>query len=303
LIIVLSLQKIRNVLLLGSTSGGKTTLKNMLINLKTIEGEYSAFSKTREPFMETFICDINNENLSINIIDTSGLFEKRKNEKTRTADEIQTVIIDCVQREITNINIVLFVFAYSSIIRDQDKDSIKIFLQLYPNLRKSSYIIFTRCEFISIVPEKNNKLHDNFHSWLNSLKVDDIIGEFIENKRILLTGCINQADVQYKSNNKIEICYKNILEHRINILRKIYEVWLPIKIEVVKQKEALENNLPIEINRVESFCDEIFKKEEDQYDIDDYCHYLDIALSFNRILSNPFFYGSKKRKRYFEVKG
>jgi len=86
-------------------------------------------------------------------------------------------------------------------------------------------------------------------------------------------------------------------------LRKIYEVWLPIKIEVVKQKEALENNLPIEINRVESFCDEIFKKkEEDQYDIDDYCHYLDIALSFNRILSNPFFYGSKKEKDILRLK-
>jgi len=240
--------KIRNVLLLGSTSGGKTTMKNMIINPKTVAGRYSAYSKTKFPTVECLICTHNKQKYNINFIDTPGLFEKTIDNRDRTISEIQSVIIDCIQQEVTKIHCVFFFFAYTSVLRDQDKDAIKEFLTSFPNLKDKAYIIFTRCEnirydvifseeklninqdinFISTLSnnpqnsstttttiktkDENNddELEVDFKIWRDSLLLDPRIKYFIEQKKYLISGCIEKKDVVGEHRNSLEICYNNI---------------------------------------------------------------------------------------------
>ena len=103
--------KVVNVLLIGRSQAGKSTLLATLLNpQQAVQGR--CFSVTREPQITAFVLndDRNNISYTINVIDTPGLTEKRiDNLKSREDEELIRIIKYYISNKITYLNIVIYV--------------------------------------------------------------------------------------------------------------------------------------------------------------------------------------------------
>jgi predicted GTPase len=99
----------RNIMLIGRTRTGKSTIKRILLDPTFVPDEFTLYSR-RDPVVESFhICD---NNIVLNIIDTPGLFEHDATGiDVRDNEKIQRTIEMCFNHEITKLH-VCFVFAF-----------------------------------------------------------------------------------------------------------------------------------------------------------------------------------------------
>ena len=163
--------KIINILFVGRSQAGKSTLLATLLNpQQAVQGR--GFSVTKEPQVQAFI--LNNEHTNnaytINVIDTPGLREKRiDNLQSRGDEEIIRLARHCISNQITYLNIVIYVTVAK---RTHELDaeafeSINKFLG--DDFDTSSLLVLSHCEEIS--PQRFEQIIDDMEAFPETKKI------------------------------------------------------------------------------------------------------------------------------------
>jgi hypothetical protein len=138
--------KYRNILLVGRTLTGKSTFKSVLVDPTTICEKRSLFSGTKNPLFEPF--SIDGEQIVLNVIDTPGLFERRR-EATDIRDNatILESIRMCVNRKVTQFHVICY---FISVLCGMDESDLQVIqlLSAYLGLdaSRNSCLIITGSE-------------------------------------------------------------------------------------------------------------------------------------------------------------
>lgn len=142
--------KIVNVLLVGRSGVGKTTIIDTLINEKTFVEAPEGFSKTREPNCHRCVVYTDDGTLyQLNILDTPGLQENSKDPtNNRSDDAILDLAARCVKENVTFLNAVCFVSVAGKTF-EQDVDTFKRLKEFLGGaFTHNAMIILTHCDQI-----------------------------------------------------------------------------------------------------------------------------------------------------------
>ena len=140
--------QIINILLVGRSQAGKSTLLATLLNpQQAVQGR--GFSVTKEPQIQAFILNDEHNNISytINIIDTPGLREKRIDDlQSRGDEEIIRLAGQCISNQITYLNIVIYV-TVAKRTHELDAEAFKCIRDyLGKEFESSSLLVLSHCE-------------------------------------------------------------------------------------------------------------------------------------------------------------
>jgi GTPase Era involved in 16S rRNA processing len=138
--------KSNNIMIIGRTRSGKSTIKSLLLDPTEVPGELTLKSGTRDALIESFhIADID---ATLNIIDTPGLFERGSDTNSiRNNEAILKTIEKCANLEITSFNMICFCAVITAGINGEDVQSIELFIKfLGDEISNNSCLIITHCE-------------------------------------------------------------------------------------------------------------------------------------------------------------
>jgi len=140
-------------LFLGRTRAGKSTVFEVLKDATYIPKAKSIFSETEDARLFSFTVELSDSqsgtqtNFNINIIDTPGLFEqKREGEHIRENEALKKSILKCMEYEITKIHQIFFVCSFSEGIHPQDISAFREFIELFSGVEEKVAMIITRSE-------------------------------------------------------------------------------------------------------------------------------------------------------------
>jgi hypothetical protein len=136
----------KTILIIGRKRTGKSTLKNLLVNPTIVPDQMTIESCTRDATFETF--GIEENGLSLNIIDTSGLCEHGTEEfSERDNAIIRNTIEQCMNREITQFHLLCFCISLTTGITNSDIQLLRLLTEQFGNdVTKNLCLIFTHCE-------------------------------------------------------------------------------------------------------------------------------------------------------------
>jgi len=153
---------------------------------------------------------------------------------------------------------------------------VKYFLEVFPILRDKSYLILTNCEDAD---------RDDLNDWIKEMGSNDTFKYFLDNKKILTTGCIDRANYLKKRRSVISDIYQNIVGLREKILDIIINCEKQYQIDVIRQGKALKESMDMELKKFKQIKENIKEK----MNLDDYLHYQDLKSSYNRIINNKLY--------------
>ena len=212
----------KNIVIIGRSKTGKSTIKSMLVNPTKVPTELSLISDTREASIESYFID--GTNFLLNIIDTPGLFESYSDEAmVRDNGTILKVIEKCINLEITKFHLICFAFSMPAGIQSDDVSALQLFIDhLGPDLSKNSCLIITRAE--SKTEGQRNRL---LAELLNDLEFKRISTYF--ERGIFFTGAINYDDYE-AGHASITDQYMAVLEYRKALLNVFSQECEPFEI-------------------------------------------------------------------------
>ncbi len=115
-----------NVLLVGKTKNGKSTLLRMLDNPRYINPEQKIHSTTKEASYNNFSFHEDEKSYNLNIIDTQGLHEiKNKTDQTYNDEQILKVIQECLMTSVRKLSCICLVFSTTIL-----NDDLQVFAML-----------------------------------------------------------------------------------------------------------------------------------------------------------------------------
>jgi len=209
----------RNILFLGRTRVGKSSIIQILKNPSAISMPLSIYRGTVNAELSNYVFDYDAEKtkININIFDTPGLFEKSIDGVKRTTEKLLEVIKECVEKEITKFHLICFVISVKDGINDQDIEAIKIFKNyLMENMNKNCCLIVTGFE------NKNQTDIEKLKIEIDSLKEFDDIRDLF-GRGIYFSGIIDHT---YYDNGQAETfnnCLENVYNYRRILLKLIYD--------------------------------------------------------------------------------
>eukprot|EP01113_Clastostelium_recurvatum_P035715 TRINITY_DN5009_c0_g1_i2.p1 TRINITY_DN5009_c0_g1~~TRINITY_DN5009_c0_g1_i2.p1 ORF type:complete len:373 (+),score=34.20 TRINITY_DN5009_c0_g1_i2:293-1411(+) len=140
---------IKNIVILGKTGVGKSTFHKMLLDPEA-EVASKTFSQTRSAEVHSmhFRGNSSNNNTTLQIIDTPGLFENREKQSERRDNiELLKLIYDCVDHNLTHINIVAIAVRMDTGFNTQEVDACNELIEfLGPEFSKSALLLITHAE-------------------------------------------------------------------------------------------------------------------------------------------------------------
>ena len=136
----------RNILLLGGTHGGKSTLKSVLIDPTTVAEKLSLMSDPRGAMFESF--NVVGEQIILNIIDTPGLSQLASLKTDVRGDQsILEIIKTCVKQEVTKLHVICFCISLRFGLTEEGIRSIQVLSDfLGKNISHNSCLIITHAE-------------------------------------------------------------------------------------------------------------------------------------------------------------
>jgi len=204
----------RNVLLIGRTRTGKSTIARVLQDCLNTTTASSLYSETKEVSVTKVITGTENQKLFCNIIDTPGLFDiKKAGSQAMTNLQIKCLIDNCLSTDITNINLVLFTFSLANGINQNDLDSMKFIKQHYPEIGKHAALVITHSEHLTSADKE--KLLNEF--WIHPTACNENFKEFF-GKGVIYMGCMRLDAFENKDAVAVYIQYKNVLQMRTDFI-------------------------------------------------------------------------------------
>jgi len=163
--------KTRNILLIGDSRAGKSTLMNTISEGVKIVSQFKIYSETLSTNKNSRIIEHENDNLTLHIIDTPGLKERviknedieleenehggfqykliKGNEKQtteRTDEDLMKSILYFLQDNVNSLNLVCFVYDLNKGISKESCDTLIKFISYLPQIKDICCLIFTKCE-------------------------------------------------------------------------------------------------------------------------------------------------------------
>ncbi|CAF2979971.1 unnamed protein product [Rotaria socialis] len=200
----------KNVLLIGRTRTGKSTIKKVLVDPTTVADEMKLAAQTRTATIESYIIDDNATVL--NIIDTPGLFERGSSEiNWQDNKAILKTIETCIAREITKFHLVCFCASFESGVHEEDVKAMKLLIDfLGPDLTNNACLIVTRCE------SKNEKQRaDLKHEIENDTMFKPLAGYF--KKGILFSGTLDH-DSWNNATDNLYYQFETVVSYREKLI-------------------------------------------------------------------------------------
>lgn len=237
----------KNIMLIGRTRAGRSTLKSLLVNPTYVSDEPTLKSRTRDLSLESFYID--DKSTVLNIIDTPGLFERTGTEMTpRDNDTILRIIELCVNREITKLHVVCFCITLAVGIIKEDIDSLKLLVDFFgQEISNNSCLIITHCE---------SKNHEQRHRMCYELERDLYFQEIASFFRlgIFFSGSLDRDDYNQANHGLIDQ-FLTISDYRTKLIELFTRPIEPCSIH---------NLLISEVKRA---CDQVSLKESELQEI------------------------------------
>ena len=140
--------QIINILLVGRSQAGKSTLLATLLNpQQAVQGR--GYTVTKEPQIQAFILNDEHTNTqyTINVIDTPGLREKRIDDlQSRSDDALVTLAQNFISKQVTYLNIVIYV-TVAKRTNELDAEAFKCIREyLGKEFESNSLLVLSHCE-------------------------------------------------------------------------------------------------------------------------------------------------------------
>lgn len=226
--------KSNNIVIIGRTRSGKSTIKSLLFDPTKVPEELTLKSDTRDPLIESFY--IADRDTTLNIIDTPGLFERgTATDNIRNNEAILKTIEKCANMEITSFNIICFCIAITAGINEEDVQSIKLFIEFLGNeISNNSCLIITHCE------TKNAEQRQTIKKELEDDKFFKKIASYFK-LGVFFSGSINR-DNYNKGSECIIDEYLTISEYRTQLIQLFTSNIKPFPITETKISEIRRAN-------------------------------------------------------------
>ena len=195
-----------NILLIGRTRIGKTTLKDVLANPTAIPSD----EKTEFPQFEQFA--VTGTDTILNFIDTPGLFQR-----TQTASGLPDnmtliqLIESYIRSKVNQLHFVCFCISIETPVLAEDLEVLRAFFNvLGPDIRRNTCVIITQCE------SKTERERDDFHEQAQrNLDLKVLCSQMKQG--IFFTGSINSEDWM-KTSNVIYKQFQTVCDYRQKLL-------------------------------------------------------------------------------------
>jgi GTPase Era involved in 16S rRNA processing len=202
----------KNILIIGRSRTGKTTLANMLGSSLHICPDMNLFSGTRSNTTRELVALDNKKKILYNltVLDTPGLFDRTKIGEGKLSND--TILEDIeYDNALFNTDIVLFTIRFSDGLNSQDIESFNLYMNLLTkrNLSDKCYIVFTGAEMYT---SKNMK---------HIIKEACSLAPFENFKdRILFSGSPKVEDIE----NRLFKSFKKSFQNTIKLKNKILNI-------------------------------------------------------------------------------
>lgn len=284
----IELTETRNVLMVGRTRSGKTTVIGVLKDPCVEPSKMSIFSDPSQPKCQGF--SINNKSTNtkytINVIDTPGLKEvARKGETKREDKEIMETVTTCLNAEITKIHVLVMVTSFEAGITDDDVNAFRIYMDKFWNEGMTAIICITRAE--DKKPVWRTDLISQLHSHTYFKSVLDK-----PNMHVCFMGCVSAGasdSLITADSAELEAKYDFVIQLRKEFLELIFRsknhvrlLDLPVTVERQNMVTDLIQKMFEQINSLNEQND--FTSADNQQKIKTFHEDLVLLLSWEALL-------------------
>jgi len=148
--------KTLNMVLVGRSGCGKTTLKEMFLNPKYTIGLNDLHRPTKDPQLFNYNVFYENKGYNINVIDTPGLYEFSEN--SRNDQQLMSIFSTFLFQEIISINCVGLVYDGSKGIDDKDIEIFKKLIGYFKeDFSENTILIITHKDLLATEEIENLK--------------------------------------------------------------------------------------------------------------------------------------------------
>jgi GTPase SAR1 family protein len=218
---VLESASTRNVLILGKSRSGKSTMIGVLKDPTFAAEELSLFANKMEAQFQAFsLRDVQDEKTryNLNVIDTPGLEEQGKeNEAVRSDESILKSIQFCLRNEITKIHMLVICVSAFQGVSNSDCAVFEAYIKEFFHEKIPIVICISRAE--SKTESEKQKLAEEFKS-------HSFFGPLLKNPNVSVQfmGCVDESTAHHASSEKdLQRLYRNVYKMRLTMLQAIFD--------------------------------------------------------------------------------
>jgi GTP-binding protein EngB required for normal cell division len=217
----------RNIVLMGRSRTGKSTIAKVMGDVFHFSGEKSLFSETKQiDFHKVTTSTANGRHYYFNIIDVPGFFDISIDIKTSlTNHQVKQFINKCITQNVCNIHMFAYVFNLHGGINEDDIKAMVYTRTHFKDLSANMALIITNCE--RCTEEQREQLRNNFFK--NETVVKHHLKDFFR-QGIYFMGCLRQDSYEQANQQSISEEYRNVLEMRNKWILKCIETNTPFNI-------------------------------------------------------------------------
>lgn len=241
--------KVHNVVLVGRSRAGKSTVRKTLIDPKSPSSQLNLYAETKD--VDAVSLQVNQESyrqtsekqilsseyhsIVLNIVNTPGLFEVNKDvHLARNNTQLLMTISNGLARIGTSYHYICFCISIVDGIRKEDVDTLNNVLIYFglDKLIEHICIIITRCEMKDL--SQRAKLKAELEAQLPFVK--------LSKKGVLFAGCLNDADWQTGNATAIDFQFRNIMYYRQALLKLFTTPIKPFELKARETTVSLPSN-------------------------------------------------------------
>jgi len=219
---------IRNVLFCGASRSGKTTCFKVIEDPCHCPDKSSMFSETQNTVFKSFSLKNNKDgsvlDYILNMIDTPGTFEIRAADEDfekRSNDKISELIVDCLNHQVTYLNMVVLFLTVGGSVSSRDVDSIELFMKMFGGSGIPVILCITHAD------EHNLAQRDNI---TDEIKRYPRLAQYFKTTpenpspqlEILFMGCVDYIHKDYHDPQVVAKLYSDVESWRNTFLQRIF---------------------------------------------------------------------------------